>query len=273
MRCEKCLSQPYAGAWLNAVPSHQPFQVHSWALRLLLQRRLGLPLASEAVAGATSKHGHAFDVMGDLATNDGKAGHQTRHHDVLVELCQRLRTVWGAAVEYEGGGGYKDYSDTRPDVAVHLREGLWVGDVKVKDPLGSAVGSVEPRGAHVAFGNTEPGARLEVHGLEARGQPGGRAFNPLTGQGCVAAKAGAYDRAKANGVKVDELLFETFGGFGPGAVRLLKLAAETRGNKLRGSEYDATTWAARTWLSYVTHRLACALARAVAWELAAAIAR
>ena len=65
--------------------------------------------------------------------------------------------------------------------------------------------------------------------------------------------------------------FETFGGFGPGAVRLLKLAAETSGNKLRGSEYDATTWAARTWLSYVTHRLACALARAVAWELATAM--
>ena len=38
----------------------------------------------------------------------------------------------------------------------------------------------------------------------------------------------------------------------------VKLAAETRGNRLRGSEYDATTWAARTWLSYVTHRLACA---------------
>ena len=54
-------------------------------------------------------------------------------------------------------------------------------------------------------------------------------------------------------------------------VELLRRAALDRGNKLRGSEYDATTWAARTWLSYVTHRLACALARAVAWELASAM--
>ena len=75
----------------------------------------------------------------------------------------------------------------------------------------------------------------------------------------------------ANGVKVEPLLFETFGGFGPDVVRLLRLAADTRGNKLRGSEYDATTWAARTWLSYATQRLACALARAVAWELATAM--
>ena len=44
-----------------------------------------------------------------------------------------------------------------------------------------------------------------------------------------------------------------------------------RGNKLRGSEYDDTTWAARTWLSYATQRLACTLARAVAWELAQAM--
>jgi len=115
-----------------------------------------------------------------------------------------------------------------------LPEGLYVGDVKVKDPLGSGAGGVERRGAHVAFGNTEPGARCEVLGLKARGRPG-TAFNPLTGEGYVAAKAGAYERAVANGVKVEPLLFETFGGFGPDVVRLLRLAADTRGNKLRGS--------------------------------------
>ena len=59
--------------------------------------------------GTSSRHGHEFDVMGDMATNDGKAGHQTRHHDVLVELVKRLRSVCGAAVEYEPKD-YKDYS-------------------------------------------------------------------------------------------------------------------------------------------------------------------
>ena len=205
--------------------------------------------------------------MGDLATNDGKAGHQTRHHDVLVELVRRLRGVWGAAVEYEPVD-YKDYSDTRPDVAIHQPEGLWLGDVKVKDPLGSEPAGVDTRGAFVAFGNTEPGARLEVKGRAERGQPG-TAFNRVTGQGHVSAVDGAYRRAEEHGVTVDELLFETFLGFGPGVVRLLRRAAEDRGNKLRGS--DETTWSARTWLGYTGQRVSCALARAVAWELAAAM--
>ena len=67
------------------------------------------------------------------------------------------------------------------------------------------------------------------------------------------------------------LLFETFGGFGAGVVELLREAAETRGNKLRGSEYDATTWSARTWTSFAAQRVSCALMRQVAWELATAM--
>ena len=103
-----------------------------------------------------------------------------------------------------------------------------------------------------------------------RGQPG-VAFNRVTGQGHVTAVEGAYRRAEEHGATVDELLFETFLGFGPGVVSLLRRAAEDRGNKLRGSEYDATTWSARTWLGYAGQRISCALARAVAWELAAAM--
>ena len=95
------VSQPYAGAFLNAVPSHRVFRINTWAMRILVQRRLGLPLAARPVPGLLSKHGCEFDVMGDMATNDGKSGHQTRHHDVLVELVKRLRSVWGARVEYE----------------------------------------------------------------------------------------------------------------------------------------------------------------------------
>ena len=178
--------------------------------------------------------------------------------------------MWGAAVEYEPPS-YKDYSDGRPDVAIHQLEGLYLGDVKVKDPIGSDPGAVEQRGAHVAFGNTEEGARSEVLGREQRGQPGGRRFNRTTGEGCVAVVEGAYARALANGVAVSPLLFETFGGFGPGVVELLRRAAEARGNSLRGSEYDATTWSARTWLGFTAQRLSCALVRAVAWELATAM--
>ena len=52
---------------------------------------------------------------------------------------------------------------------------------------------------------------------------------------------------------------------------LLQEAVEARGNKLRGSEYDATTWSARTWMGFTAQRVSCALARAVAWELASAM--
>ena len=54
-------------------------------------------------------------------------------------------------------------------------------------------------------------------------------------------------------------------------VALLQRATEARGNKLRGSEYDSTTWSARTWMGYTAQRISCALARAVAWELASAM--
>ena len=67
------------------------------------------------------------------------------------------------------------------------------------------------------------------------------------------------------------LLFETLGGFSPDVVKLLREAAETHGNKLRGSEYDETTWSARTWLSFVAQRISCALMRGVATEMAAAM--
>ena len=65
-RCER--SQPHAGDFLNAVPKHRPYQVHSWIMRAELQRRLGLPLdlvaASSALhPGLASKHGHRFDAL------------------------------------------------------------------------------------------------------------------------------------------------------------------------------------------------------------------
>ena len=154
---------------------------------------------------------------------------------------------------------------------VAIPGGLWVGDVKVKDPIGSTPARVERRGAYVAFGNTEPGSRREVLGLQQRGQPDGPSFNPLTGAGYVAPVAAPYDRARRNGVEVDPLLFETFLGWGPGMVQLLRNATEARGNKLRGPEYDATTWSARTWMGFTAQRVSCALARAVAWELATAM--
>ena len=80
---------------------------------------------------------------------------------------------------------------------------------------------------------------------------------------------GAYHRpVHEHGAEALVLVFETFGGFSPHVTELIWRAAETRGNKLRGSEYDDTTWSTRTWASYACQRLSCALMRAVAWEMA-----
>ena len=64
-------------------------------------------------------------------------------------------------------------------------------------------------------------------------------------------KAGDYARAQASGVRCVPLLVETFGGLSPPLVDALRTAAEWRKNKLTASEYDETTWSARTWMAFV----------------------
>ena len=51
----------------------------------------------------------------------------------------------------------------------------------------------------------------------------------------------------------------------------LQRAADWRQNKLTSSEYDETTWSARTWLSFVSQRLSVATQLAAAQEVAEAL--
>ena len=78
-------------------------------------------------------------------------------------------------------------------------------------------------------------------------------------------------RAQAAGCDVRCLLFETFGGWSPDVVELFRELAEERGNRLYNYEYDATTWSARTWLSFQAQKLSVALQYAVALELSNAL--
>ena len=268
------VAQPHAGAWLNAVPSRKAFRINSWAMRIAVQRRLGLPLTAHAASGSEGRgrHGRPFDVMGDLAQNDGEEGHQTRHWLVLTTLVAVLREAFGARVQYEPGD-FRDYSDTRPDLAIEgmgAGGGMYLGDTKVKDPVGSDPATTALRGGFVALGNTQQEANAVVHGRRERGQPGTR-FDPRTGAGHVAAVEGQYERAEALGLEVQALLFEVWGGFSAAVVELLRKAAETRGNKLRKSEYDEASWSTRTWTTFAAQRIACALTRAVATEVAHAL--
>ena len=266
------VSQPYAGTFLNAVPKHKPFRVPTWALRFAIQRRLGLPLLAAAAAGGgrLSRHGRRFDALGDVAQNDGEGGHQTRHFLVSLAIYDALRRVYGGQVRREPDN-YFGYSDHRPDLTLCVEGSLVAFDLKVFDPISSTPDDAGERGAYLAFGNTAERAEEVVLGRRGRGEEGGGTFCRATGEGYVAAKSGDYARALASGVTCVPLLLETFGGFSPEVVSTLREAAEWRKNKLASSEYDETTWAARTWTSFVSQRISVAAQLAMAQEAAEAL--
>ena len=54
-------------------------------------------------------------------------------------------------------------------------------------------------------------------------------------------------------------------------VELFRELAEERQNRLTKSEYDETTWSARTWLSFQAQKISVALQYAVALELSNAL--
>ena len=62
-----------------------------------------------------------------------------------------------------------------------------------------------------------------------------------TGAGYVKRKDGDYARAKGNGCEPLAALIESFGGFSPELMGLLKRAAEQRMNRLTHYEYDQTS--------------------------------
>ena len=107
--------------------------------------------------------------------------------------------------------------------------------------------------------------------MPERGAPG-KAWDARTGRGHVAYQAGAYERAEQrHGVDVRALLFEVWGGWSPAVMDLWWQTVAERGDKLRRAEYDDTTWAARTWLSFSTQRLSVAIHRAAALEIGRAL--
>ena len=162
------------------------------------------------------------------------------------------------------------YSDNyRPDVTLNIPSRRIIGELKLVDPLSSNATRVERRGAFVPYGNTMPGQRAAVYGRAERGAKGDRDFDPATGQGYVASLKADYSSAIANGVDVRLLLFETFGGFSPAVMHLLRAAADDVGNKLSRSQYlDEVSWSTRNWTSLQCQRLSVKLNIACAQEIA-----
>ena len=144
-------------------------------------------------------------------------------------------------------------------------------DLKVFDPIGSMPGKTEERGAFMGFGNTAEAAHDVVLGRRQRGSPADGRFNRRTGSGHVAAKEGDYDRAQASGVTCVPLLVETFGGWSPALLGALRTASEWRSNKLTASEYDETTWSARSFMAFAAQRISVAVQLSMAQEVAEAL--
>ena len=261
--------QPHAGDFLYAIPSHTAFRIPTWALRIAMQRRLGLAITHAAGADRGTT-GAVLDVLGDVAQNTGREGHAGRHAALLQQLVRCARSVWGQRVTYEPRDNWSYNQEHRPDVTTHgvMPSGCsHTGDLKLFSPVPGDASKTDRRGAFVAFGNTLPRARSVVVGLKERNPEGGR-FSPYTGEGHVEEHLGDYDQAIREGFHVDTLLFEVFGGFGPDVVRWLgQLAAEV-GNALSSSQQDDSSWSAQSWKSFHCQKLAVQLQIGVAHEVA-----
>ena len=148
------VSQFGAGAFLNAIPTRAHFRLPSYVLRFALQRRYGLHLSmmTDVMAdGIYSQHGLPFDALGDVAQNDGAAGHQTRHKEVLLDLVELLRGKLGrGAVEHEF---HCEHSTTRTDLYIYqgvIGDLPCIGDTKIFAGVPSDPSGVGRMGAFVA---------------------------------------------------------------------------------------------------------------------------
>ena len=227
-------------------------------------------LVATAAVGRRSRHGRLFDSLGDVAANDGESGHQTRHFLTNRAVFDALRRVYGGQARREPDN-YYGYSDHRPDIALHIEGNTTALDLKIYDPLGSQPADAGERGAFVAFGNTAEAANARVLGRRERGSEGDGRYNRRTGEGHVAAVTGDYERALQSGVRCVPMLLETFGGFGPGLMSVLKQADDWRQGRLVSSEYDETTWAARNYMAFVAQRISVAAQISMAQEIAEAL--
>ena len=163
------VSQDGAGAFLNAIPMRDDMRMETWAMRLSVQRRLGLPLdvaCQAAAAGKKTRNGKTHDEYGDAAVNVPQQGHNTRHKYTLRRLILALRAAWGTAVRMEPKAHLGQSYNKQPDVDADNigKDGThYCGDVKVVCSLSSS-GEHGRKGAFVAFGNTESFYRNMVMG-------------------------------------------------------------------------------------------------------------
>ena len=292
------VSQPGAGAFLNAIPMRDDMKMESWAMRVTVQRRLGLPLdvACQAVeAGKRAPSGQLHDVLGDAAMVNPRSKHATRHKFLLKRLVKCLRSAWGMIIEMEPTAHLSYSNPKQPDVAAanigrgHRR---LVADLKLTSSLASNSkgkdGEGEIRlgwkGAYVRFGNTETGLLKLVKGrgkwspseataaavageeeeAEEEGEEGEEEDAP---KGKLQQLDGDYRFAREQDCDLRLFDFEAFGGFGKEVRSTLREAANQLSNKLSHAQHlDEVTWTTKNWHGLQMQRLSVVLHTAVAWQ-------
>ena len=246
-------SQPFAGAFLNAVPLTGVFTMTSDFFLTAVQRRLRAPLSVLHGLSRSATLDAAVDPWGDAYQNAGT--HSTRHASVLTAWAHALKHAHGSSRLESEPARYAAYSETRPDI---VRKGA-VGpgkhilyEIKVVSPITTGRSTSSPRGTTVAFANTVDGLRALIHGAAAT----------ATHQRV----RGAYAFAKKRGHHVRDVIHETFGGFSPGAAALLHSLAKARDDKI-GAHQLSAPWCAQQFTSYHAQRISIAIHTACAEEI------
>ena len=290
------VSQPGAGAFLNAIPMRDDMKMESWAMRVTVQRRLGLPLdvACQAVeAGKRAPSGQLHDVLGDAAMVNPRSKHATRHKFLLKRLVKCLRSAWGMIIEMEPTAHLSYSNPKQPDVAAanigrgHRR---LVADLKLTSSLASqgkdtaGDGELGWKGAYVRFGNTETGLLKLVKG-RGKWSPSGATAAAVAGEeeeaeeegeegeeedapkGKLKEQPGDYPFARQQDCDLRLFDFEAFGGFGKEVRSTLREAANQLSNKLSHAQHlDEVTWTTKNWHGLQMQRLSVVLHTAVAWQ-------
>ena len=161
------VSQEGAGAFLNAIPMRDDMKMETWAMRITVQRRLGLPLdvACQAVeAGKKAPNGKPHEELGDAAMVNPRAKHATRHKYLLKRLVKTLRSAWGMLIEMEPTAHLSYSNPKQPDVAAanigkgHVR---LVGDLKLTSSL-ACKGGIGSAGRGLLSPSATPSGRCST---------------------------------------------------------------------------------------------------------------
>lgn len=113
------VASPRSGAWLQAMPSRGPFDLTLTPdeMQVLLQHRLGLPLAGPADSCPVRQCGEQLDELGHHQLTCSRAGFVTARHNRIRDALHNLASVAGLNPRFEQGAFAHDR--TRPaDVLV-----------------------------------------------------------------------------------------------------------------------------------------------------------